>query len=194
RICYEGLSHPVLAPQIFPLRQIQVNETSTASWQVKLVKLEKSCCPGHCSSRAVFRLLINVHGTDLNNRASSPAASIIHPIGEGHHQKKCRADTQEHSSQETEKQMDDTILQTQRMEIDKEESESPFHQKEQSLLRRAIKILLVLFIILGVIVIFMIACQYVYLEWERIVRSRSLNKCMNGFEKLRFVGMYNPPI
>uniref|UniRef100_A0A672PSV8 Si:ch211-107e6.5 n=1 Tax=Sinocyclocheilus grahami TaxID=75366 RepID=A0A672PSV8_SINGR len=138
------------------------------------VKLEKPCCPGHCRSRAVFRLLINVHGTpkpDLNQdhlandyRASS--ASVIHPIGEGHHQKKCCADNQDRSSQETEKQ--------------NEEAESPFHQKEQSLLKKAIRILFMLFIVLGIIVIFMIASH--------------LNKCMNGFVKLRFVGMYNPPI
>uniref|UniRef100_A0A8C2EJB6 Si:ch211-107e6.5 n=1 Tax=Cyprinus carpio TaxID=7962 RepID=A0A8C2EJB6_CYPCA len=175
-------------------KRLEINETSPAMNAVKLVKLEKSCCPGHCSSRAVFRLLINVHGTELNNRASSPAASIIHPIGEGHHQKKCPADTQERSSEETKKQMEDTILQTQRMDIDNEQSESPVHQKQQSLLRRAVKILLILFIILGIIVIFMIASQYVYLEWERIVRSLSFNKCMNSFVKLRFAGMYNPPI
>lgn len=90
--------------------------------------------------------------------------------------------------------MEDTILQTQRMDIDNEQSESPVHQKQQSLLRRAVKILLILFIILGIIVIFMIASQYVYLEWERIVRSLSFNKCMNSFVKLRFAGMYNPPI
>uniref|UniRef100_A0A671S3G9 Si:ch211-107e6.5 n=1 Tax=Sinocyclocheilus anshuiensis TaxID=1608454 RepID=A0A671S3G9_9TELE len=168
------------------LKGVEVDKTSTAMNAVNLVKLEKPCCPGRCRSRAVFRLLINVHGTpkpDLNQdhldyRASS--ASVIHPIGEGHHQNKCCADNQDRSSQETEKQ--------------NEEAESPFHQKEQSLLRKAIRILLMLFIILGIIVIFLIASQYVYLEWDRIVRSLGLNKCMNGFVKLRFVGMYNPPI
>uniref|UniRef100_A0A673L1C8 Si:ch211-107e6.5 n=1 Tax=Sinocyclocheilus rhinocerous TaxID=307959 RepID=A0A673L1C8_9TELE len=160
-----------------PSSSHSVDKTSTAMNAVNLVKLEKPCCPGRCRSRAVFRLLINVHGTpkpDLNQdhlandyRASS--ASVIHPIGEGHHQKKCCADNQDRSSQETEKQ--------------NEEAESPFHQKEQSLLRKAIRILLMLFIILGIIVIFMIASQ-----------SLGLNKCMNGFVKLRFVGMYNPPI
>ncbi|XP_043084660.1 uncharacterized protein si:ch211-107e6.5 [Puntigrus tetrazona] len=164
------------------LEGVEVNKTSTAINTVNLVKLEKSCSPGHCRSRAVFRVLINVHETpktDLNQehladdyRASSPTASVIRPIGEGHHQKRCHADNQDHSSQETEKQ----------------------EEKEQSLLRRAIRILLMLFIILGIIVIFMIASQHVYLEWDRILRSLALNKCMNGFVKLRFVGMYNPPI
>ncbi len=115
-----------------------------------------------------------MHSVPFSSRASSPT------IGEGHPQKKCRADNQDRSSQETEKQ--------------NEEAESPFHKKEQSLLRRAIRILLMLFIILGIIVIFMIASQYVYLEWDRILRSLSFNKCMNGFVRLRFVGMYNPPI
>ncbi|KAF4094939.1 uncharacterized protein si:ch211-107e6.5 [Onychostoma macrolepis] len=172
------------------LKGVEVDKTSTAMNTVNIVKLEKSCCPGHCRSRAVFRLLINVHGTqktDLNQehlandyRASSPTASVIHPVVEGHHQKKCGADNQDRSSQETEKQ--------------NEEAESPLHKKEQSLLRKSIRILFMLFIILGIIVIFMIASQYVYLEWDRILRSLSLNKCMNGFVKLRFVGLYNPPI
>lgn len=89
--------------------------------------------------------------------------------------------------------MDENVMQTQtkHMEI---ENKNPFHQKEQSLLRRAIRILFIWFIILGVIVIFMIAGQYVYLEAGRISRSWDLDKCMNGFVKLRFVGMYNPPI
>uniref|UniRef100_A0A8C1TAR4 Si:ch211-107e6.5 n=1 Tax=Cyprinus carpio TaxID=7962 RepID=A0A8C1TAR4_CYPCA len=165
-------------------------EVNTAMNSVNLLKLEKSCCPGHCRSRAVFGILINVNRTpkpDLNQehiandyRASSSTASVIHPIGEGHHQKKCPPDNQDRSSQETEKQ--------------NEEAESPFHQKEQSLLRKAIRILLMSFIILGIIVIFMIASWYVYLEWDRIIRSLGLNKCMNGFVKLHFVGMYNPPI
>ncbi|KAI2648496.1 Death domain-containing protein 1 [Labeo rohita] len=185
------------------LKGLEVNET-TPAMNVKLVKPEKSCCPAHCRSRAVFRLLINVRETskpDLNqehlandNRTSLPAASVIHPIGEGHHQKTCRGDTQKRSSQDTEKEMEDNVIQTQHMEIDNEESESPFHQREQSLWRRAIRILFILFIILGIIVIFMIASQYDYLEWERIIRSLGLNKCMNGFVKLRFAGMYNPPV
>lgn len=108
-----------------------------------------------------------LHSVPFSSRASSPTASVIR---EGHH----------HGSQETEKQ--------------NEEAESAFHKKEQSLLRRAVRILLMVFIILGIIVIFMIASQYVYLEWDRILRSLSLNKCMNGFVKLRFVGLYNPPI
>ncbi|XDV53225.1 hypothetical protein PO909_021784, partial [Leuciscus waleckii] len=107
--------------------------------------------------------------------SSTTASSIIHPIGQGDHQKKCPADTQERGSQETEKQM--------------EESESPFQQKEQSLLRRAIRLLFILFIILGVIVIFVIASQC-YLEAGHISKSNA----NNGFMKLRFVGMYNPPI
>lgn len=130
----------------------------------------------------------------ISSRTSLPAASVIHPIGEGHHQKTCRGDTQKRSSQDTEKEMEDNVIQTQHMEIDNEESESPFHQREQSLWRRAIRILFILFIILGIIVIFMIASQYDYLEWERIIRSLGLNKCMNGFVKLRFAGMYNPPV
>ncbi|KAK2867013.1 hypothetical protein Q8A67_025130 [Cirrhinus molitorella] len=187
------------------LKGLEVSETSSA---MNTVKLEKSCCPAHCRSRAVFRLLINVHGTpkpDLNqerlasdNRASLPAASIIYPTDEENHQKKCCGDTQERSSQDPDKQMDDTVTQTRHMEIDNEELESPFHQREQSLWRRAIRILLGLFITLGIIVIFIIfhhsASQYVFLEWERIVRSLGLNTCMNGFVKLRFVGMYNPPV
>lgn len=84
-----------------------------------------------------------------------------------------------------------TLTQTKHMEIG---NESPFRQKEQSLLRRAIRILFIWFIILGVIVIFMIAGQHVYLEAGRISRSWDLDKCVNGFVKLRFVGMYHPPI
>ncbi|XP_056099599.1 uncharacterized protein si:ch211-107e6.5 [Rhinichthys klamathensis goyatoka] len=159
-------------------------------------KVKAGC---HCRSRTVFRLLISMHGTTNLNltqeqlaRTSSPtASSVIHPIGQGHHQKKCHADTQERGSQETEKQMQETVKQT---EIGSKESESPFQQKEQSLLRRAIRHLFILFIILGVIVIFVIASQYVYLEAGRISRSWDLEKCKNGFVKLRFVGMHNPPI
>ncbi len=121
-----------------------------------------------CWLISLKRKMMNcLHSVPFSSRASSPTASGIR---EGHH----------HGSQETEKQ--------------NKEAESPFHKKEQSLLRRAIRILLMLFIILGIIVIFMIASQYVYLDWNRILRSLSLNKCMNGFVKLRFVGMYNPPI
>ncbi|ROL54599.1 hypothetical protein DPX16_11774 [Anabarilius grahami] len=158
------------------------------------MKKVKSCC--QCRPRAVFRLLVNLHGTSnpyLNQeqfaRTSSPTSSVIHPIGQGHQKKKWHADNQERCSQET----DENIMQTQNknMEI---ENKSPFRQKEQSLLRRAIRILFIWFIILGVIVIFMIAGQYVYLEGGRISRSWDLDKCMNGFVKLRFVGMYNPPI
>ncbi|XP_048014963.1 uncharacterized protein si:ch211-107e6.5 [Megalobrama amblycephala] len=170
------------------LRKQEVIEISSAMNKVK------SCC--QCRPRAVFRLLVNLHGTSnpyLNQeqfaRTSSPTSSVIHPIGQGHHQKKWHADTQERCSQETEKQMDENITQTQTKHV-----ESPFRQKEQSLLKRAIRILFIWFIILGVIVIFMIAGQYVYLEAGRVSRSWDLDKCMNGFVKLRFVGMYNPPI
>jgi len=111
-------------------------------------------------------------------------------------EKKCHKDTQERGSQENEK-MQETVIQTQtnHMEIGRKESESPFQQKEQSLLRSSLlRPLLILFIILKVIAIFVIASQYVYLELGRISRSWDLEKCRNGFVKLRFVGMYNPPV
>ncbi|KAK7121723.1 hypothetical protein R3I93_022718 [Phoxinus phoxinus] len=178
------------------LKKQEVIETSSATNNVK--------SDGHCRSRAVFRLLICMHGTtnlhfdqEQLARTSSPtASSVIHPIGQGHHQKKCQDTQEERGSQETEKQMEETVTQTQtkHTEIGNKESESPFQQKEQSLLRRAIRLLFILFIILGVIVISVIASQYVYLEAGRISRSWDLDKCKNGFVKLRFVGMYNPPI
>ncbi|XP_056307361.1 uncharacterized protein si:ch211-107e6.5 [Danio aesculapii] len=146
---------------------------------MNVVKLEKSA---HCRSRAVFRLLISMHGTpkpDLNlvdnYRTSSPIASIVHPIFEGHHQEE---NTQQRGSGETEKQMNDTVTQTpiKHTETDNKQSESAFHQ--QSLLRRAIGILLIFFFIFGVIVFFMVTNQY----------------CLSDFVKLCCVQRYNPPV
>ncbi|XP_051545688.1 uncharacterized protein si:ch211-107e6.5 [Myxocyprinus asiaticus] len=127
------------------------------------VKLEKrddtpGLGPSMSNPRSVFRLRINLHPfskPDLNqeylargDKAPSPTASAFHPIGEGHHH--CHAYNQERSSQETEKQMIETAMQTKtQLEMDNRESENPLFQKEQSFFRRVIKILLILFIILS---------------------------------------------
>ncbi|KAI7812173.1 hypothetical protein IRJ41_022451, partial [Triplophysa rosa] len=118
------------------------------------------------------------------DRAPSPTASVIHPTVEEHHQETCCRDTQEHS-QQTEHQMLETALQTKSMEMDNKESKIPHFRPKQSIFRRAIRFLLILFIILGVFYIIKIGILSGCLDVEGIARSWDLCR--------RFTGKCNPP-
>ncbi|XP_065154132.2 uncharacterized protein [Paramisgurnus dabryanus] len=177
---------------VFKKQEVIESPPSTFNSKM-LVNLEKreDLGPPSSSPRPFFRLRINLPGSsqqDLkpdrftnDHRALVQTTSVIHPIGEEHHH-------HQESSRQTENQMFETAIQskTKFTEIDNKE---PFLQPEQSRFRRAMRFIIILFIILCIFYIILIGSQYVYLDLKGIARSWDL-----GIPKLRFTRKCSPPI